>query len=136
MCRRRRVEDSGHDPLSCSNLLCNAPNAVLPTCDISRDAARPWKGIGFKQQLFLQDFLLPSIGVSYVMWCELHLRHPAFLLLQRCITLNRCFWRCSPFLLIVFKIIRKLFITHCLSGLPAYTHTFPHMLNHMPYIVF
>lgn len=106
------MEDSGHDPLSCSSLLCNAPNSVPPTCDIYKDVARPWKGIRFKQQLFLQNFLLPSISVSYIMWwCESHLRHPAFLLLWRCSTLNRCFWRCSPFLLVVFKIIRKLFIT-------------------------
>ena len=116
---------------SSSSLLCSAPNTVLPTCNISKDVGRYWKGIALKQQLFLQSFLLPSIAVFYIMWwCESHLRHPALLLLWR------CFWWCSPFLLIVFKFIRKLFITHCLSGLPAYNHAFPHLLNHMPYIVF
>lgn len=92
------MEDSGHDPLSCSSCSCNAFNTVLPTSNISKDVAGPWKGVGFKQQPFLQNFLLPSIAVSYIMWCcESHLRHPVFLLLWRCSTLNRCFWRCSPF---------------------------------------
>lgn len=77
------MEDSGHDHVSLSSLLCDAPSTVLPTCGISKDVARPWEETGFKQQLFLQNFLLPSIGVSYIMWCcESHLRHPAFLAME------------------------------------------------------
>lgn len=93
-------------------------------------------GSGWFEQLSLQNFLchmwvslVHCGGVNHIWGTQLSCCYGGAALGMP------AFWWCSPFLLMVFKMMGKLFVTCCVSGLPACTHTSPQLLNHIVFSV-